>query len=624
MLTAAQVALVALPLVPQAAQGSRPNALAPADIFKRVAPSVVVIEALDADRRVVALGSGVVIASEKIVTNRHVLEDAVAVRVRQGSTTWPATVELLHPLYDLARLSVPRLDRPATTVRASSTLQTGDRVYSIGAPEGLELTLGEGLISSLRPYEGTHLIQTSAPISKGSSGGGLFDARGELVGVTTLSFRDGQNLNFALPGDWVKALLALPSRADVNPSIRSSSDPFAWHAAGIAAAAVSNWPKAIEAYRQAVRLKPDFAEGWYGLGWSYNEAERFADAISALRECVRLRRAYGEAWNSLAYAYHRQRDDRQADAAVREALRHNPDNASAWYNLGTFLSAQSRYGEAITAFREAVRLKTDFLHAWNNLAVAYREEKRYPDLIQVNLVVVRLEPDFWEAWLDLAYAYFHEQQHDKAITAYQETVRINPASTAAWHGLGLLYSYKGNQAGLREAYERLRSLDPQKAEEIRARMVGSNNTDGPTMEATVEWLKGRVEDDGDSIGPLGRTRKQLDLARCAATFTSLEGRTLLSRGAFQLNAISAVEVIEEPAGPLWTATYLAFRSKNPRAIRAMDVLDRAEGYRNSYRWWIGSVRSGTPNTYRETADRMAKAFVHVVSLCGGNLAAEPF
>jgi len=106
---------------------------------------------------------------------------------------------------------------PITRTRSANTLQTGEHVFTIGAPKGLELSLSEGIISRLEAAEigdaGVKLprtvtrIQTTAPISPGSSGGALFDRQGALVGITTSSVRDGQNLNFALPvGD---ALLLL-------------------------------------------------------------------------------------------------------------------------------------------------------------------------------------------------------------------------------------------------------------------------------------------------------------------------------------------------------------------------------------------------------------------------------
>ena len=77
----------------------------------------------------------------------------------------------------------------------------GERVYTVGAPQGLELSLAEGIVSSKRTIDGGRFIQTSAPMSSGSSGGGLFDAYGHLVGITTSILKNSQNLNFAIPAE---------------------------------------------------------------------------------------------------------------------------------------------------------------------------------------------------------------------------------------------------------------------------------------------------------------------------------------------------------------------------------------------------------------------------------------
>jgi S1-C subfamily serine protease len=86
-------------------------------------------------------------------------------------------------------------------VRSFESVAVGERAYSIGTPIGLELTLGEGVVSSKRTPEDRRYIQTSAPISPGSSGGGLFDAQGNLLGITTFHVVGAQNLNFAIAAE---------------------------------------------------------------------------------------------------------------------------------------------------------------------------------------------------------------------------------------------------------------------------------------------------------------------------------------------------------------------------------------------------------------------------------------
>jgi hypothetical protein len=105
-------------------------------------------------------------------------------------------------------------------------LRIGQRVYAIGAPQGLELTISEGIVSSLREVPGGSVIQTTAPISPGSSGGGLFDLSGRLVGIMTFQHRYGQNLNFALPADWIAGMQTRRASASAPvPTARAAAVP---------------------------------------------------------------------------------------------------------------------------------------------------------------------------------------------------------------------------------------------------------------------------------------------------------------------------------------------------------------------------------------------------------------
>ena len=90
---------------------------------------------------------------------------------------------------------------PIAAVRSSKDLSIGERVYTIGNPSGLSKTLGEGLVSGLRERDGIRYVQTTAQISRGSSGGALVDSKGALVGITTFLLKDAQNLNFAIAAE---------------------------------------------------------------------------------------------------------------------------------------------------------------------------------------------------------------------------------------------------------------------------------------------------------------------------------------------------------------------------------------------------------------------------------------
>jgi serine protease Do len=199
-------------------------------VFGEVAPSVARIQVMDVSGHVIALGSGVVIDKAVVLTNCHVAKRGVKLTVKVGDAVMPATIQLADEEFDLCRLTVPGLVAPVVAIGSVASLRTGQRVYAIGAPAGLELTISEGIVSALRKVDEGTVIQTTAPISPGSSGGGLFDASGAMVGIVTFQHRFGQNLNFALPADWIGQMRArraseatLHASLSGNPSDASSA-----------------------------------------------------------------------------------------------------------------------------------------------------------------------------------------------------------------------------------------------------------------------------------------------------------------------------------------------------------------------------------------------------------------
>ena len=147
-------------------------------------------------------GSAIAVSPQHLLTNCHVIKEKVLIAIVQGKEVKEAKLTSADPSTDRCILKVdePSLLSPQG-VRRYSDLKVGERVYTVGAPSGLERTLGEGIISGLRTSSEGRFIQTTAPISPGSSGGGLFDRSGNLIGVTTFLLKEAQAINFALAAE---------------------------------------------------------------------------------------------------------------------------------------------------------------------------------------------------------------------------------------------------------------------------------------------------------------------------------------------------------------------------------------------------------------------------------------
>ncbi len=193
---------------PMPAAVTRGEPLSAQELYRLAAPSVFLVWV---DRgthfpvRLFAMGSAVAISRDTLVTNCHVVRGAHRVELRKGRTIHEATILNGDPRSDRCLLRVQDAElRPVRGVRRAASLTVGERAFTIGNPSGLESTLGEGLVSGLRQAMGVRMIQTTAPMSPGSSGGGLFDAWGNLIGVPTFLIRapmDSDTFRFAIAAD---------------------------------------------------------------------------------------------------------------------------------------------------------------------------------------------------------------------------------------------------------------------------------------------------------------------------------------------------------------------------------------------------------------------------------------
>jgi hypothetical protein len=186
----------------------------PADIAARGTPSIVSIRTEN------SLGTGFVVRKDGwIATNLHVLVGGEKIVVALADKRELPVVEILaaDASHDLAIVRIETTPLPALALGHSDALRPGDPVVAIGHPLGLEDTVSNGLVSAIRKIDdGSTVLQISAPIAPGSSGGPIFNDHGEVVGIATAIVTAGQNLNFGVPIDDLKPLMATPSPMPVS------------------------------------------------------------------------------------------------------------------------------------------------------------------------------------------------------------------------------------------------------------------------------------------------------------------------------------------------------------------------------------------------------------------------
>jgi hypothetical protein len=224
-------------------------------VYQKSSKAVVLIKT---DKR---SATGFLISANGLVaTSYHVIEGVNRVSVRTSSGDVFDNVSLLakDERRDLAILKIPGFDLPFVSLGNSNDINPGDKIIVIGNPLGteqLQASVTDGIVSGLRDLgEGYNVIQMTAPVSPGNSGGPAFTAKGDAIGVVAFRLREGENLNFAVPINYVRGMLDTADPAKAIQQWTNSPDRASVTDGG---SAISKWKTADGGQIATLRLDGD-------------------------------------------------------------------------------------------------------------------------------------------------------------------------------------------------------------------------------------------------------------------------------------------------------------------------------------------------------------------------------
>lgn len=186
--------------------------MSPGDIASSFAGSVMKLENYNQLGTLNSTGSGFMVSNDGLIlTNYHVIRGAgrMVARTPDQAVHEVQYVVGFDPQNDVAAVRIGASAIRPVHLGEASTVKTGDHVTVLGSPRGLENTLSDGIISAIRSDSGVPRLQTTAPVSPGSSGGPVFDDYGNVIGIIVSAVESGENLNFAVPIDQAKSVLSL-------------------------------------------------------------------------------------------------------------------------------------------------------------------------------------------------------------------------------------------------------------------------------------------------------------------------------------------------------------------------------------------------------------------------------
>jgi len=285
--------------------GATPAAPPSPATFIPLSGSVVRVEVERAEGGL-TLGTGVTIAPSVVVTNCHVMRDATTARISGSGMLWEVSAEVADTAHDVCFLRVPAWRGKPVVLGAADSLRLGQQVVALGFTGGTGISLTSGHVLALHALDATYVVESDTAFTSGASGGGLFDASGELVGLLTFRLRGSAGNYYSVPVEWIRN--ALPGDGQWAELAPQRGQRAFWQAEAAA----------LPYFLQAPALDADGQ--WNALQVL---AERWAADSPQDAEPLLVR----------GKALQMQNRPQAAVAAFLAALKLSPDDPIAWYGL---------------------------------------------------------------------------------------------------------------------------------------------------------------------------------------------------------------------------------------------------------------------------------------------------
>jgi tetratricopeptide (TPR) repeat protein len=473
-------------------------AATPADaerVFAAVSPSVVTIKSADDKGVVEVQGSGVVVGKGQVATNCHVIRDAAAIRVFSGGVELEGKWVRQNAALDLCLLSVSGLEVSPVKLRPGARLVVGEPVFAVGNPLGFGLAVSAGLVATAEQKRPHPYLVTTAPQSPGSSGGGLFDREGQLVGLTKAVLGTGQNFNMTLSADSVAAILLA---GDAPPAALTPPAPERpWIAEAEALSRATKSAELASHARAWATAQPRAALAAAMLGEALRGLKQDTEAEASVRHALELDENYTQSWFQLASLLHARGSRDEAEKAltqgekrfpfsveppyerarwcfaegrlpeartqIKEAIRRYPQRAESWRVLGMIEDKLGNSVEAARALATAVKLGDADMAARQRLAELYARSGKVEEasrLAQGQDVAGR---DAGKTQLALGLGELNRGRLGPAEEAMRKAVALMPEGEEAWTGLGAVLMRLGRVQEGENAFDKAVQLAPRNA-----------------------------------------------------------------------------------------------------------------------------------------------------------------
>ncbi len=423
-----------------------------------------------------SLGSGFVMRKDGIIaTNYHVAKSCIGgkatciVKMENGAYFPVEAVVAVDEDNDLALLKVKGKGLPTVRLAPEHSGKLGESVVVIGSPKGLETTVSDGIVSSIR--EEGEVLQITAPISPGSSGSPVFNSKGEVIGVATFTVKDGQNLNFAIPVKFVHSLYRehtaspkilvkksakrvvelkpeppKPEPPKVEPPKLEPPPP---DPAEVKRAKVNNiiqnakqelsqkrFNEALQSCNAAIELDSNIAEPFYLRSEVHLRLESFSLALSDADRAIKIDPRFDKAYVNRGLANASLGNYSEAIKDVDQALVLNPSSAAAFNVRSIAQNGLGNHSQALSDANHAINIDSTIFGPYFNRGIAHLKLGNLQEALNDYNTALKINPNHALGRSNRCHIYDLLGDYSKALQDCNEAIRLNPRLHTAYSNRG--------------------------------------------------------------------------------------------------------------------------------------------------------------------------------------------
>ena len=370
-------------------------------LIENTVASTVFLEMERINGQPLGFGSGFFVQHDQIATNFHVIAGAsrgTAKLVGKPATYAIEGITASDVENDLAILKVSNSNVQPLPLGDSDAVQLGDTVYVSGNPKESEDTFSDGTISGPREIGNQTLLQMTAPISPGGSGGPVLNEKGEVIGLSFVSLEDGQSLDCVIPSNHLKALISKSKVVKPLTQEKQSVSAETYFYRGNEKYLMRSYEDAITAYNEAIRLQPDFANAYVNRGLAKEKLGQHEPAIMDYSSAIKIDPEFAGAYNNRGSAQRRLGQHFLALEDLSTAIQLDPHYVKAYVNRGNAKNSLGHPNEALEDFNTALDLDPGSAEAYNNRGIAKAALMQLPDALKDFDTAIELNPELANAY----------------------------------------------------------------------------------------------------------------------------------------------------------------------------------------------------------------------------------